>query len=157
MLLILLAVCVVLLIGAGAYLMFSGNGFNLPFGSSDNQASTSPEDEQPADSEPEEEQVKTELTIVELVDEYMADPDAAASKYKGKIVTITGILYEASVQDGTVLITDGETPTMGAQCMLLSNEIDKIYDLEPEQTIKVKGTIDDYDIYINFIDCTIVS
>jgi hypothetical protein len=159
LLLILLAVCVVLLIGAGSYLMISGGEFHLPFGSgsSDTQPTGDSDEEQTTDSEPEEEQVKTELSITELTDEYTTDPEAAASKYKGKIVTITGVLESASYQEGTVLVTDGETATIGAQCQLLTNELAKIYELEPEQTIKVRGKVDDYDIYINIIDCSIIS
>jgi hypothetical protein len=87
----------------------------------------------------------------------LADPDAAASKYKGKIITITGTLDTASYQEGTVLVTDGETAAIGAQCFLLTSELSKIYDLEPEQTIKVKGKIDEFDLYINVVDCSIVS
>lgn len=139
--------------------MLSGSGFDfsLGSGSSDEQTTTGSGDEQPSVSEPEEEPVKTELNITELTEAYIADPDAAASKYKGKIVTITGVLDSASVMEGTVLVTDGENVTIGAQCALLSNEIPKIYDLEAEQDIKIKGKVDDYDIHINIINCTIVS
>jgi hypothetical protein len=155
---ILLAVCVVLLIGAGAYLMLSGGGFDFSFGSnsSDSQATTSPEDES-SETEPEEEPVKTELSITELTEAYMDNPDTAASKYKGKLVTITGVLDSASYSEGTILVTDGETAAIGAQCLLLTNEISKIYELEPEQTIKIRGTVSDYDLYIIIVDCTIVS
>jgi hypothetical protein len=54
---------VVLLIGAGAYLMLAGNGFDLPFsfGSSDNEETTASEEEQPSEEEP----VKTEVSITE--------------------------------------------------------------------------------------------
>jgi hypothetical protein len=157
MLLIILAVCVVLLIGAGAYLMFSGDGFNLPFGSPDNQASTGPEDEQPADSEPEEEQVKTELGVAELLEAYQNDTQAAISQYKDEIVTITGKVSSLGATEGWVLVTENGDPNeVGARCTLLSSEVLKLEQLLPEQIIKVKGTVGDYivDIYIN--DCIII-
>ena len=149
----------VLLIGAGAYLMLSGNGFDFSFGSgsSDNQETTAAGEEEPPEEEPEEEPVKTELGVTELLEAYQNDAQAAISQYKDKIVTITGKVSSLGTTEGWVLISESGDPNeSGARCTLLSSEVSKLVQLLPEQTIKVKGTVGDYivDIYIN--DCIII-
>jgi hypothetical protein len=96
-------------------------------------------------------------SIKEVIDAYKADKVAAAAKYKGKTVTITGKVAGLSATDFSVFITSGGDPNeQGASCIFTSAYKGSIQALEPLQDVTVQGKAGDFVNDLTVTDCSFI-
>ena len=81
-------------------------------------------------------------TADELITAYTTDNAAADTKYKGKTVTVTGKLESYMVTTYTVILKGDTAADYSISCEFNETDIDKILSLEPEQSLKISGTLD---------------
>ncbi len=84
------------------------------------------------------------VTSAVLAKEYKENEVAADSKYKGKLIEITGKI--TGVTNGTfddeiiVKLSDGEYDFNGSQCYMKESERDKALAMKKDQTVTLIGT-----------------
>ena len=155
--LIILTVATVLLIITGALFALS-EGTSL-FSSNTNQpgASIPSKTQEPAAAQ-EPEPTEVEINAKKLIEAYETDKETAETKYKGKILIITGVVDSIFISGDNpyVLLTSGEPYATGAKCIFTENDASKMFQLEAGKTVKVQGKIGDYAIDIIVNDCIFV-
>ena len=95
-------------------------------------------------------------TVKEVVDAYKADKVAAASKYKGKTLTITGKVAGYSATEFTVTVTSGDPNEQGAKCVFTSAYKSSISALEPGQDVTIQGKVGDFVVDLTITDCSFI-
>ncbi len=81
-------------------------------------------------------------TADELITAYKTDKTAADTKYKGKTVTVTGKLESYTLSTFTVMLKGDTAVDYSISCEFNKTDSDKIQSLEPEQSLKISGTVD---------------
>jgi hypothetical protein len=81
-------------------------------------------------------------TTDELITAYKTDAAAANTKYKGKTVTVTGKLETYSLSTYVVTLKGDTATDYSISCEFNETDSDKISSLEPEQSLKISGTVD---------------
>jgi hypothetical protein len=81
-------------------------------------------------------------TADELVTAYKADKTAADTKYKGKTVTVTGKMDSYTLSTFIVTLKGDTNLDYIITCEFNETDSEKILSLEPEQSLKISGTVD---------------
>lgn len=100
------------------------------------------------------------VTSEQILKEYDENGVRAATKYKNKVVEITGTIDDINVDilgDAYITLTDGsEYSFTDVECTFLdSQQIDKLNNLTKGQTITVVGTVNDYTFNLYVKNCSI--
>lgn len=83
------------------------------------------------------------LTADQLYNEYKSNEVAADSKYKGKIVLVSGVVQDIGkdIMDEAYIVIGGQGFLDGVQCMFTESENASIIRLSKGQSVKVKGEV----------------
>lgn len=102
-----------------------------------------------ADSDTDTQQVQTQvpsytITAGQLFQEYDANEVAADSKYKGKIVIVSGIILDIGkdITDDAYIVVGGSGMLDGVQCSFTESQQSSIAKLSKGQHVSVKGEVD---------------
>lgn len=102
----------------------------------------------------------TAVIAEQLINDYAANEFNADQKYKGKVIQVSGIIYEiSSTDDGGALIQVSPSPDSwdDVWCYFYDPaELQKISSYSAEQNITVEGLCEGYDFFIELSDCKIV-
>lgn len=100
------------------------------------------------------------ITSEQILKEYDENGVRAATKYKNKVVEITGTIDDINVDilgDAYITLTDGSDFSLtDVECTFLdSQQINKLNNLVKGQTITVVGTVNDYSFNLYVKNCSI--
>lgn len=100
------------------------------------------------------------LSAVDLVQEYDDNEVKADTKYKGKLVEVSGTVKDIGVVFGSTYVTlsSGEEFSISdVQCFFESeSEIEKVSELQKEESVTLRGTVDGKSMNVGVNDCVIV-
>jgi hypothetical protein len=101
------------------------------------------------------------IDLEQIKAEFDEDPDAAAGKYAGKLVTVSGIVEDTSEMWKVATLVPADTgedePIASAHCRIPDTEV--LMALQPGQTVTILGTFKDYMIAADrvvVVDCYVV-
>jgi hypothetical protein len=88
------------------------------------------------------------VTDDQLVQEYLADKNAASRKYSGKLLEITGAVQKSfiSALDVPVVVlheTDPKKPLATVMCFFSAQDEDRTLPLSKTQSVKIRGVLED--------------
>ena len=83
------------------------------------------------------------LTARELYDAFVKSPEAASSKYTGKVIEVRGILGKTETADSTVIAVfvfhQGDFGDEGVRCSMLPKYSQEAQRLQPDGEVRFKG------------------
>lgn len=100
------------------------------------------------------------VSSADILKEYDSNGVSAATKYKNKVIKITGTIGTIDVDwfgDAYITLTDGSDFSLtDVRCQVTdSDEVDKLGSLSKGGTVTVVGTVGDYDMDLNLKNCSI--
>lgn len=84
------------------------------------------------------------VTADELFSAYTTNAETAKTTYKGKVVSVSGKVAAFDLNAPSVTIKGDSTEDFDIDCFFSSGDKSTINNLEPDQAVKVKGTVGDF-------------
>jgi hypothetical protein len=98
------------------------------------------------------------VTADELMAAYTANAETAKTTYKGKSATISGKVAAFDISSLSITIKGDTSTDSDIDCFFSSADKAKISNLEPDQAVKIKGTVGDFAAgLLKITDCTFVN
>lgn len=103
-------------------------------------------------------EIDLKITAEKLSSEYMADEDIADAKYKGKVLSVTGMVTgidENLVGTYFVKLSGGSIADIEIQCIFDKNSGAQVAALQVDETITVSGICDGAYAAVKLVQCEI--
>lgn len=98
--------------------------------------------------------IDASVTAEQIVSEYEADENAANQKYLGKVIEVTGVVSDKSVDEKGVLnMTLKGGDLAGVTCQFEKNEAMNVGSIQTGSTVKIKGECTGILMDVVFVNC----